>query len=100
MTPKALLAEYFRRKKVRLGIDVGILKERDIGPIIEALEQLPRETTDKVDTDFRNVHQLANDAGAKALHQELTHRGEGSAFNGDLSKHSLIEITLRALLDN
>ena len=100
VTPKAILAEYFQRKQIGLGIDVCVLKERDIGPITAALEQLPRETADKIETDFRNIHQLANDAGAKALHQELTHRGEEGAFDGENSKHSLITITLRSFLEH
>ncbi len=100
VTPKALLAEYFHRQAIELGIDLAALRERDIGPITAALERLPRETADKIETDFNHINLLTNDAGAKALHQELRHLGDAGAFNGDYSKHSLAAVALRALLDH
>ena len=96
MTPNALLGEYFHRQGIDLGIDIAALRERDIGPITAALEQLPRETADKMEVDFRNIHLLATDAGAKALHQELRNLGE----DGALDRQSLIAMALRAFLEH
>ena len=76
--PNALLDRYF--KATGIDLDVSGLKETQIEPIAAILDELPKEQLDHVETDFKNVHLLANEAGGKALHQELANLGRPDAM--------------------
>jgi hypothetical protein len=66
VAPNALLDRYF--KATGIDLDISGVKETQIEPITAILDELPKEQLDRVETDFKNVHLLANEAGGKALH--------------------------------
>jgi hypothetical protein len=94
--PNALLDQYF--KATGIDLDVSGLKETQIEPIAATLDELPKEQLDRVETDFKNVHLLANEAGGKALHQELANLGRPDAMIATDKKTSLITLALETLL--
>jgi hypothetical protein len=50
--PNALLAEYFKAKKISLGVDLGELKESEVEPIFEAFTALPEDEQAPMQLDF------------------------------------------------
>jgi hypothetical protein len=94
--PNVLLDRYF--KATGIDLDVSGLKETHVEPIAAILDELPKEQLDHVETDFKNVHLLANEAGGKALHQELANLGRPDAMIATDKKTSLITLALETFL--
>lgn len=69
--PNALLDRYYQHKGIQLGLDFTKLKETKIDPVADALDALDEPVRQDIETDFTNIHMLANEAGYNALRQEL-----------------------------
>jgi hypothetical protein len=65
--PNALLSRYCQEKQVLAEVDFTALTETNIGPIYEAWDNLPSETRRSMESDFRNIDDLACENGVKAL---------------------------------
>lgn len=65
--PNRLLKEYYERHGLGGNIPWQYLSERDIGRVVEAYENAPEQIRRKIDTDFRNIHKLADEGGIKTL---------------------------------
>ena len=65
--PNALLARYCQEKKVLAEVDFTALLETNIGPIYEAWDNLSSETRRSIESDFRNIDDLACENRVKAL---------------------------------
>jgi len=74
--PNALLARYFQEKHVLTEVDFTALSETNIGPIYEAWDDLPSETRRSIESDFRNIDDLACENGVKALIDAAQEEGE------------------------
>ncbi len=80
--PNSLLAEYFRRREIDLGIEWLGLAETDVDSIVEALQGLADGECGAVESDFSMINELACGAGVRAILEEGAFWGEdwGAAF--------------------
>lgn len=97
--PNPLLARYFEQRGIDLKIDVASLKPRKVEPIATALEGLDRGVADPIETEFQQIHEMACEGGAKALHQELSEIGKGLPEAPDRQRISLLSIAMTVLLE-
>ncbi len=90
--PNALLAKYFKAKKISLGVDLGELKESEVEPIFEAFTALPEDEQAPMQLDFQDINTQACDAGMgapvneAAFHEDETFPEEISAIDGHHAK--------------
>lgn len=70
--PNALLAQYFAARGQVLAIDVAALNQTDVEPIYDVWLGLTDEARGATEADFRDVQELANEAGiGTAISQAL-----------------------------
>jgi len=69
-TSNKSLSEYFSEKGIELGVDLTVLDEADIEPMMNAIRELPRDLSSLVEHDFREIHALSYDGGIKTLLSE------------------------------
>lgn len=65
--PNKLLKEYYERHDLGGDIPWKHLSERDIDFVFRAYEKAPEAVRRQIDTDFRNIHNLADEGGIKTL---------------------------------
>ena len=75
-TPNTLLARYCEARDVDLGVDIGKLKESEVGPIFDAFTSLPQRLHADIEVDFQDINALASDGGIDALCNEATFRDD------------------------
>lgn len=68
--PNLLLADYFKARDIRLGVEFEKLKETEVAPIFEAFIALSEELLAIIEADFQQVNALACAGGVEALHNE------------------------------
>lgn len=66
----ALLKEYFEARGELGDLDWGSLNEAQIDSIHEAWQQLPDRSLDEIDSDFRDIYDLASGEGTRTLIEE------------------------------
>jgi len=71
--PNKLLAQYFRKKKVDLGIDFNEIGERDADRLFEAFSGLDDKQQASIEADFQDIHAMACEGGVAALNDEATY---------------------------
>lgn len=81
-TPNKVLKEYFARRNVLADVDFDSLKETEIEPIAQALDELPEKERTEIEADFRQVNEMACSLGVRVLVEEA----ESSFHNLDLSE--------------
>ncbi len=69
-SPNYLLKQYFEKMEVLGGINWDELGETDVGPIIEALEQLPEPVQIRIEQEFRQINEMACPTGTRCLLDE------------------------------
>jgi hypothetical protein len=72
---RELLTDFFNGHSIEIGLDISVLKKRQIDPIFSALTVLPDDRRQKLDEDFRNVFALATPAGVSHIIEESRFRG-------------------------
>jgi len=65
--PNKLLKEYYELEGLNGDIPWQHLSERDIGRVFEAYENAAEPVRRRMDNDFRDIHNLANEGGIKTL---------------------------------
>ncbi len=68
--PNALLQQYFAGRGVLGDISVDKLRETEVAPIIAAIEALPLRERTIIEEEFRQINQLACEAGTGVLFEE------------------------------
>ena len=89
-TPNKILKEYFTRKELLAGVDFDSLRETEIEPIVEALDQLGDEQRTDVEAEFRLVNEMACEMGVQVLIEEAGspfHRLDWSRAFGQMDNH-------------
>lgn len=74
--PNRLLKRYFAERGVMAEVDFGELSETDVEPIYGAWLYLPDEVRMLMEQDFRDIDELASEAGIKAILDEADWHGE------------------------
>ncbi len=74
--PNVILKEYFRRRGELTDIDFDGLTETQVDPIFEAMEAMPPSRTTAIETDFRQINELACPRGVEAILEEAAFRGK------------------------
>jgi hypothetical protein len=69
---KSLLQRYFSNRGLLGEFDWAKYKEGDPGPIVDALEAMPVDERESVETDFAVVTELATDGGSRLIFEEAT----------------------------
>lgn len=69
-TPNALLARYFLARGVLADFDFAAMKETRIEPLFEAWMALPEAQRAKMEADLREVADMSNEKGVKAIIDE------------------------------
>lgn len=67
---KALLQRYFSNRGLLGDFDWAGYKEGDPGPIVDAIEAMPVDERESVETDFAAVTELATDGGSRLIFEE------------------------------
>lgn len=84
-----LLAEYFDSSKIELGIDLAVLKPRNIDPLAEAIDGLAADQQDLINRDFQKVAILGDKAGLLQIVQEARSNGLDLTAGLDAQKSCL-----------
>lgn len=66
----ALLKGYFAARGELVDLDWESMKEADADPIHEAWQQLPDTSLEEIDSEFRNIFDLASAQGTGTLIEE------------------------------
>lgn len=66
----ALIREYFAARGELGGLEWDSIKEADADPIHEAWQQLPDTSLERIDSEFRNIFDLASAEGTRTLIEE------------------------------
>lgn len=74
-TPNQLLADYFDRKKIDIGINFNDLKENDTDALFEAFIHLPKDTQASCEADFQDVNAMACEGGILPLLMKTSSTG-------------------------
>jgi hypothetical protein len=74
--PNALLDRYFHGRDLLGDLDIQGLAETDIETLFQRWDGLPPERRSVVDSDFRLVHDLADEDGIRTLIDEGRYHGE------------------------
>src|SRR5438105_873383 len=74
--PNALLARCFHERDLLRDLDIEALAETDIEPLFQRWDDLPAADRSVVDSDFRLVHDLADEEGIRTLIDEGRFHGE------------------------
>lgn len=69
---KSLLQRYFSNRGLLGEFDWAKYKEGDPGPIVDALEAMPVDERESVETDFAVVTELATDGGSRLIFEEAS----------------------------
>jgi len=73
-TPNKVLKEYFARKNLLSDIDFDSLSETEIEVVAESLDQLPEKDKREVEAEFRQINEMACEAGVHVLVEEAAYR--------------------------
>jgi frataxin-like iron-binding protein CyaY len=73
LTPNAILKEYFSRKNLLTDIDFDSLGETEIETVSEALDELPEQQKREIEANFRQVNEMACEAGVHVLVEEAAY---------------------------
>jgi len=100
----ALLKEYFAARGELGGLDWDGLKEADADPIHEAWQQLSESSLEQIDSDFRNIFELASAEGTRTLIEEgqfhkVDLKPELDARDGFLNKAFWVFLKHRRIFD-
>lgn len=85
--PNALLARYFKQKKLLPGYDFTQLDEAGIEALNAALESLPEDVRNEVEQDFSEIDALACEGGIQAILDDAEWYGDLDALLSELESH-------------
>ena len=68
--PNALLARYFKKRKVLADFDFKALKEGRPDPLFEAWLELPEKQRAKMEAEFQDIYALSCQQGVKSIMDE------------------------------
>jgi len=69
--PNALLARYFKKRKVLTDFDFKTLKEGNPDPLVAAWLELPDKQHAKMEAQFQEIYALSCQQGVKAITDEI-----------------------------
>jgi len=100
----ALLKEYFAERGELGGLDWDSMKEADADPIHEAWQKLPDTSLEQIDSEFRDIFDLASAEGARTLIEEgqfhkVDLKPELDARDGFLNKAFWVFLKHRRIFD-
>lgn len=74
--PNRLLQEYFEARAIDLGVDWEALGESQADPVFDALDTVPDDQRNAVESDFTMINELACAGGTRAILEEATYWGK------------------------
>lgn len=74
--PNPLLEQYFRERRIDLGVDWDDLDETDAAPVFDAIQALPDAQRGAVESDFTMINELACGAGVRSILEEAAFWGK------------------------
>jgi hypothetical protein len=83
-TPNRILKEYFHSKNLLQDIDFDNLGETDIDSIYAAMENLADKERNSIEADFRQINEMACEAGVRVLIEEAQSSFHNLQISGTL----------------
>jgi hypothetical protein len=68
--PNSLLRRYLRRRRITKDLDWGSLRETQIDIIFEAIQSAPEGRRARIESDFRDIEEMATEGGIKTIIDE------------------------------
>ncbi|MBY0545022.1 MAG: hypothetical protein K2Q14_05680 [Gammaproteobacteria bacterium] len=84
--PNKFLQQYFTQHNVLTEIEFENVLETKIEPIYQAWLELPENIRNPMEQDFYAIHNMATEAGSKAIIDEATWHGENLALQFSMFK--------------